>query len=211
MILAPKRRVVCPRCASTSARVSSRRSAAEWLKALVGIRTLRCQRCLGRYAAFAPALREVASAPQPTGGAVLPQPVRTRFVAPARQSSPLADIEAIEREWHSKIQPEGLVEETLCAQLAHATWHLRSVHQAERESIAASVRNGSFDGESALTLMQWRLSVEDKINSALEQLERYRQMAQRELPRASSVGDLLALRQGLSRNAAAGVSSRAMA
>ena len=166
---------------------------------LIGFRALRCQRCLSRFSAFAPSLREVEQSPRPTAGAVLPQPVRTAAVA-APSTTPLDEIHAIEQEWRARVQPLGLIEETLCAQLAHATWHLRSLHRAERESIAASVQRGSFNGEWAMSLMKWRLNSENAVNSALEQLEHYRRMEQRELPEAApSVSDLMALAKGLSR------------
>jgi len=147
----------------------------DWFKELVGIRPLRCERCFARFSAFAPALR--VSEPDPSARA----PVTADMMAPRTQTvpdaaTPLDEIQLIEEEWRQRIQPDGLVEETLCAQLAHATWHLRCLHRAEREAIAAAARNRSFNGESAVSLMTWRRSAEAAIQNALEQLEGYRRI-----------------------------------
>ena len=101
-------------------------------------------------------------------------------------NSPLFEIQLIEDEWRHRIQPAGLVEETLCAQLAHATWHLRCLHRAERESIEAAARSRSFNGESALSLMTWRISAESAVKNALDQLHSYRVMEQATLGRDSA-------------------------
>ena len=151
-----------------------------------------------RFNAFAPALCEMTPKPR-LPHAILPAP---RAQPPATSPTPLYEIQAIEEEWLQLIQPAGMVEETLCAQLAHATWHLRCLHRAERESIAAALQDRSFNGEYAMSLMTWRLSAENAVKAALDQLQTYRQFAQHEpelvatLPPAS---ELLALAHGVGR------------
>lgn len=138
---------------------------------------------------------------RPGSVALLPQPRAAVVVVPPA-ARPLDEIAALESEWREKVQPHGLHEETLCAQLAHATWHLRSLQRAEREAIAASVRQGSFNGEAAMSMMQWRLSAEQAVNGALEQLQSCRRMEQRALP-ADGTSDLLALIRGVEHQASA--------
>jgi hypothetical protein len=86
----------------------------------------------------------------------------------------LAEMQAIEDEWHRAIQPTSTLERSYCAQLAQATWHLRCLNQVERETIADAVRRGSFNGENALQVMEWRRSTESSIQRALEQIQQYR-------------------------------------
>ena len=127
--------------------------------------------------------------------AVLPVP---RSQPVAVNPTPLYEIQAIEEEWRQHIQPTGMVEETLCAQLAHATWHLRCLHRAERESIAAAVQDRSFNGEHAMSLMTWRLSAENAVKTALDQFQAVRQFAQHEPEHIASLpptNELLALAQ----------------
>jgi len=193
-VLVPKRRVNCPRCSSDKVRVSEGQSLGEWLGELVGFRPLRCERCMIRFSAFAPVVRTIESKPRSKQPAAFTLPARRTPSVPA--ATPLEEIRAIEDEWRQRVQPGGLVEETLCAQLAHATWHLRSLHRAERESIAAAARNRSFNGEAAVSLMTWRKSAESAIQSALDQLESYRRLN----PGSSHLapaGDLLALANGI--------------
>jgi len=192
-VLVPQRRIRCRRCESDWVRVSETRSATDWLRGLVGIRPLRCERCFARFSAFAPVLR--ISVPSPSSKPpIIVDLVTPRPVTPPDAQLPLDEIQLIEEEWRQRIQPNGLVEETLCAQLAHATWHLRCLHRAERETIAAAARNRSFNGESAISLMTWRRSAEAAIQNALEQLEGYRRIGPG-VPRpvTADVSDLLAL------------------
>ena len=150
---------------------------------------------MARFSRFAPVLR--ISERKPETKAPISVDMSTPRLPMANPSfTSLDEIQVIEDEWRQRIQPEGLVEETLCAQLAHATWHLRCLHRAEREAIAAAVRNRSFNGESAVSLMTWRRSAETAIHHALEQLQSYRQISTGPtpaLPAPAEVNDLLAL------------------
>ena len=113
-------------------------------------------------------------------------------------ASPLSEIQAIELEWREKIQPDGLVEQTLCAQLAHATWHLRCLHLAEREALANAVNNRCFNGESVMSLMTWRRAAESSIQTALQQLHSYRQIGPIRGPTPQlATRDLLTLTQAV--------------
>jgi len=195
-VLVPQRRICCPRCASDWVRVSETRSPVDWLKELVGVRPLRCERCFARFSAFAPVLR--VNVPNPAVKAPIIVDMATQWSQKVPDVTPLDDIQLIEAEWRERIHPDGLIEETLCAQLAHATWHLRCLHRAEREAIAVAVRNRSFNGESAISLMTWRRSAEAAIHNALEQLEGYRRIgpaASKAVP--AEVSGLLALSQAL--------------
>ncbi|MBY0502843.1 MAG: hypothetical protein K2X03_02970 [Bryobacteraceae bacterium] len=150
-----------------------------------------------RFTAFAPVVEIWEQEPEAKTAADLVTP-RPNTNAP---SMPLDEIHAIEDEWRQRVQPEGLVEETLCSQLAHATWHLRCLHRAEREAILAAARNRSFNGEAALSLMTWRRSAEDAIQAAIGQLQTYRQIGPAVEPKllpAFEIGDLLALSNSVS-------------
>ena len=170
--------------------MSGYQTAGDWLGEFFGLRALRCERCLNRFKAFAPQVEclEVAPPVSPVDAlALLP-----RRHAPALRLTPLDEIQAIEDEWRQQIQPTGVVEETFCAQLTHATWHLRCLQQAEREAIAAAARDRCFNGETAHCLMTWRRSAEIAIQTALQQLRAYRQLAEGE----EDCGDLMALAAG---------------
>ena len=198
MVIVPKRFVKCRRCQSDHVRVSGYESAGDWLRGLVGFRALRCERCLNRFTAFAPGVEvvKVAQRAPPVDALAL----RPRYQT-ALRLTPLDEIQAIEDEWRQQIQPSGVVEETLCAQLTHATWHLRCLQQAEREAIAAAARDRRFNGDTAVSLMTWRRSAEAAIQTALEQLQGYRRLPSGEAaPDGALAGssDLLALAAGVS-------------
>ena len=136
---------------------------------------------MNRFTAFAPGVVAVEVAPRTP-------PIDALALRPRRKTvlrvSPLDEIQAIEDEWRQQIQPSGVVEETLCAQLTHATWHLRCLQQAEREAIAVAAKNRCFNGDTAISLMTWRRSAEAAIQSALQQLQSYRR-----LPEGDAVHD----------------------
>lgn len=127
-----------------------------------------------RFSAFAPVLVSEERLPA-TKPAISFEPTAYEQPAAVRQS-PLDQIRAIEEEWRERIQPSGTFEQTICAQLAHATWHLKSLQEAEREAILAAAMNRGLNGDSAVSLMSWRLSAEAAIRNALEQLESYRRI-----------------------------------
>lgn len=160
----------CPLCHSDALRVSHAQSFGEALRSLVGIRTVRCLKCLHRFGAFAPRLRPMERRRE----AVLFQP---QPVSVVKAPSQLSEIQAIEAEWHRAIQPTTTLERTYCAQLAQATWHLRCLNQLERDTIADSARRGSFNGASAVQVMEWRRSTEASIQRALDQIQNYRRTA----------------------------------
>lgn len=196
----PERDIRCPRCNSDMLRVSDGRTPTEFLKEFFGFRPLRCERCIHRFSAFVPALRIWEPDPEAkapiTVDLVSPRPAA--LLQPA--TSPLVEIAALEDEWRERLQPEGLVEETLCAQLTHATWHLRCLQRAELEAIATAAKNRSFNGNQAVSLMTWRRAAEESIRTALTQLQEYRQLASgevREVPQLEEVSDLLALMQAV--------------
>ena len=198
MVIVPKRFVKCPRCQSEQVRVSSYESAGDWLRGFIGFRALRCERCLNRFIAFALGVEVVEVAPQAP-------PIDALALRPRHQTAlrltPLDEIKAIEDEWREQIQPSGVVEETLCAQLTHATWHLRCLQQAEREAIALAARNRCFNGDTAVSLMTWRRSAETAIQTAIEQLQNYRRLSGAEAAQDESLNgssDLLALAAGVS-------------
>ena len=196
LVIVPKRCVKCPRCQSRQVRVSGYQSASDWLREFVGFRAIRCERCLNRFTAFAPKVEVLEAAPYtpPVDALALRPRHRT-----ALRLTPLDEIQAIEQEWRQQIQPAGVVEETLCAQLTHATWHLRCLQQAERESIAAAARERCFNGETAISLMTWRRSAETAIETALQQLQNYRRLGDGEAAQARALNeskDLLALAAG---------------
>jgi hypothetical protein len=146
---------------------------------------------MARFYAFAPRL-----APPPESSAPLkPAELPVRL----HHTDPLLEIQLIEAEWRESIQPTNLIEETLCGQLAHATWHLRELNRTEREAIAHSVRNRSFDGDAALRLMQWRRSSEASIEAAPAQLAAYRGQPQAAL--AAGPGDLHQLAKAIGSSA----------
>lgn len=167
------------------------------MKEVFGVRPLRCERCVLRFSAFTPVLR--VSEPKPERKA----PVTFDLVSRRSQlvpdsASPLSEIQLIELEWQEKIQPDGLVEQTLCAQLAHATWHLRCLHLAEREALASAVSNRCFNGESVMSLMTWRRAAESSIQTALQQLQGYRQVGPSRGPTPQlGTSDLLALSEAV--------------
>jgi hypothetical protein len=151
-----------------------------------------------RFQAFAPVVKTSAVTASPRTYA---QPASVTLLSNRGptdlRTSPLDEIQAIEEEWRLRIQPSGLVEETLCAQLAHATWHLRCLQRAEREAISVAAMNRAFNGETAASLMTWRLSSETAIRNALDQLQQYRSINEAE---AAGSNSLLALRDAV-RNA----------
>lgn len=194
MVIVPKRFVKCRRCQSDRVRVSGYQSAGDWLRGFIGFRALRCERCLNRFTAFAPGVEVMKVAPHaPLVDALALRPRHQT----ALRLTPLDEIQAIEDEWRQQIQPSGVVEETLCAQLTHATWHLRCLQQAEREAIAAAARDRCFNGDTAVSLMTWRRSAEAAIQTALQQLQSYRQFPAGDESLKGS-GDLLALAAGVS-------------
>ena len=151
---------------------------------------------MNRFTAFAPVVVAVEVAPRTP-------PIDALALRPRRKTvlrvSPLDEIQAIEDEWRQQIQPSGVVEETLCAQLTHATWHLRCLQQAEREAIAVAAKNRCFNGDTAISLMTWRRSAETAIQSALQQLQSYRRLPEGGVDQESLDGSsgLLALAAGV--------------
>ena len=153
---------------------------------------------MNRFTAFAPGVVVVEVAPHTP-------PIDALALRPRRKTalrlSPLDEIQAIEDEWRQQIQPSGVVEETLCAQLTHATWHLRCLQQAEREAIAAAAKDRCFNGDTAISLMTWRRSAEAAIQSALQQLQSYRRLPEGGAAHDESLdgsSGLLALAAGVS-------------
>lgn len=202
-MLASKQFNKCQKCKSESIRSSRRQSALDSILGLLGVRALRCQSCGKRFYAFTPLLNQceqkVKSVRVPKPVPLLPTLPVPYYVPTVARVSPVEEIQAIEEEWNRRIRPEGMVEETLCAQLAHVTWHLRCLHSAERETIAAAGKNHGFNYESAISLMRWRLSAESALTTALDQLESYRNMANREfddMGEFRNSRDLLSLAQG---------------
>lgn len=198
MVTVPKRFVKCRRCQSDHVRVSGYQSASDWLRGFIGFRALRCERCLNRFTAFAPGvvMVEVSHHAPPVDALAL----RPRHQT-ALRLTPLDEIQVIENEWRQQIQPSGVVEETFCAQLTHATWHLRCLQQAEREAIAVAARDRCFNGDTAVSLMTWRRSAETAIQTALQQLQSYRRLPEGEAGQDGSLdgaSDLLALAAGVS-------------
>ena len=149
---------------------------------------------MGRFSAFAPLVESIEQRrrSKPVAAFTLPvdRPATTR-------ESPLEEIQLIEDEWRERVQPRGVVEETLCAQLAHATWHLRSLQRAEREAIAAAARERCFNGDTAVSLMTWRRSAETAIQEALVQLKSYRDLPGADQAPQESSQNLLALALGV--------------
>ena len=152
---------------------------------------------MNRFTAFAPGVVAVEVAPHAP-------PVDALAARPRPQTAlrltPLDEIQAIEDEWRQQIQPSGVVEETLCAQLTHATWHLRCLQQAEREAIAVAAKNRCFNGDTAVSLMTWRRSAETAIQTALQQIQSYRRLPEGEAVQDGSLdgsSDLLALAAGV--------------
>jgi hypothetical protein len=118
-------------------------------------------------------------------------------------------MDSIESEWRTILRPVNVMEETYCSQLAHATWHLRQLNQVERDVIAASVRNRSFNGDSALRLMEWRRSAEITIQSALDHLEAHRRLRHQQGLSGPSTAGLATLAQTLASAYGANVRSEA--
>ena len=111
--------------------------------------------------------------------------------------SQLTEIQAIEEEWERAIQPVTMIERTYCTQLAQATWHLRCLNQVERDTIAESVRRGSFNGEHARQVMEWRRSTEASIQRALDQIQHYRRATNVRAAVAAPAPELARLAQAL--------------